>query len=233
MPLHGNHDGYRADAALTSGIGYENYLCKSGWISRPGVWFEHCHRWDEFNRDGMAFGAAVTNYVYYFPRLISGTVSGLQSFFAPQRQASFMPGAALWFALANHRDKHKNFVKDEGGKPMELSLSGEKAVHPFGVYVIGHTHDPDLAYMAFRQDDWTVAKKKADDLEKYLEKKAKRAMDESAKTIKKTVQDAIKAFKDGKNSIEETIDEIRSWPYRALYEAERAIEHLYGIDRFY
>ena len=52
--IHGNHDGYRGDKLLNTESGRAG--C-AAWISEPGMWVEHSHRWDPFNRDGCAFGA--------------------------------------------------------------------------------------------------------------------------------------------------------------------------------
>lgn len=152
-PLYGNHDGYRGDSLLNSKIG-DKHKCTQGWISEPGIWFEHGHRWDAYNRDGIAFGAAVTNYVYHYrDNLTEGVVPVVQDFLTAPRWAELMPGAALWFTLVNYDYEFRNITGTD------LSSS----IKQFGIYVIGHTHSADLARMRFYPTTWHKVKKSVRD----------------------------------------------------------------------
>ncbi len=142
LRVYGNHDGYRGDPLLNGHIAAADRA--RPWISEDGVWFEHSHRWDDFNRDGMAFGAGVTNYVYYYhERLLTANRAlgylRIPWLLEPQEQASFMPGAAQWFLLVN-------FGHTVEGAIRENWFPGVK---PFGIYVNGHTHHGDLVRIAF------------------------------------------------------------------------------------
>jgi hypothetical protein len=132
--IHGNHDGYRSDPLLNSAV----TIPSEEWLSFPGIWVEHGHRWDEYNRDGVAMGAGMTNLVYYYNKKIidMGNSSVLPKIF-PQEQKSFTPGAAQWYLLVNIA---KNTYKSRDGK---------KTVLPFGIVVVGHTHSPDLVRIQF------------------------------------------------------------------------------------
>jgi hypothetical protein len=136
--IGGNHDGYRADPLLNaqlSGVDQAETV-----ISEPGLWIEHSHRWDDFNRDGMAFGAGAANYVYYyFNNLCSKLAGWFENIGARQEQKCFVPGAALWFGLANFGDDLDWVTKQ--GIPSD--------VQPFALYVSGHTHSASLARITF------------------------------------------------------------------------------------
>ncbi len=150
--IYGNHDGYRGDPLLKNGAG--RAACDP-WISDPGIWVEHGHRWDDYNRDGMAFGAGVTNIVYYyFDDIVGldGTLGNL-SYFIDQEREAFIPGAALWFLLINYGKHPKNGQKLDAF----FSQSG-KTVHPFGIYISGHTHSPELLRVRFELSAWASFK---------------------------------------------------------------------------
>ena len=136
--IGGNHDGYRADPLLNAQLSPVDQA--ETVISEPGMWIEHSHRWDAFNRDGMAFGAGAANYVYYyFNNLCSRFAGTLEDLGGQQEQKCFVPGAALWFGIANFGDNLEWATKQ--GIPA--------AVKPFGVYVSGHTHSASLARITF------------------------------------------------------------------------------------
>jgi len=137
--IGGNHDGYRADPLLNPLLLAQDHA--ETVISEPGLWIEHSHRWDEFNRDGMAFGAGAANYVYYYFNDLCSKFSGkLEDMLGKQEQSSFVPGAALWFALANFG----------GGLKWLTDQKIPATVKPFGVYASGHTHSASLARIAFK-----------------------------------------------------------------------------------
>ncbi len=132
--IWGNHDGYRGDPSLNGGLSANDKA--DAYISEPGIWVEHSHRWDDFNRDGMAFGAGVTNLVYYYRDNLLGA-DVIKGAFMPAEQAAFQPGAAQWFLLVNYA----TFPSISSG------LSGP--VLPFGIYISGHTHSADLVEVHF------------------------------------------------------------------------------------
>jgi hypothetical protein len=148
-PIYGNHDGYRGDPLLNKKLSPSDRC--PGWISYPGIWFEHSHRWDPFNRDGCAFGAGAANLVYYyFNALCSRKLSSkVEAGFAKQEQKNFQPGAALWFLLVNYGRKSLPWFS------MQPGISAPNPEHkdqvlPFGIYVSGHTHSGDLVRMKFK-----------------------------------------------------------------------------------
>ncbi len=59
---------------------------------------------------------------------------------AKQEQACFQPGAALWFLLVNYGKASLEWFRKQ---------PGIAAVHPFGIYVSGHTHTGDLVTIKF------------------------------------------------------------------------------------
>lgn len=143
--LYGNHDGYRGDWVLNQKIG--RAACP-GWLSLPGAWFEHSHRWDPFNRDGCAFGAGAANFTYFwFNNMCSKFAGKIETVAAKQEQAVFQPGAALWFLLVNFGQNQPWFKK----------LPHISKVKPFGLYVSGHTHSGDLIRMTFHTTFWSNA----------------------------------------------------------------------------
>lgn len=136
--IGGNHDGYRADPLLNTQLRAVDQA--ETVISEPGMWIEHSHRWDDFNRDGMAFGAGAANYVYYyFNNLCSKFAGWVEDIGAQQEQKCFVPGAALWFGIANFGDS-LDWAKEQGIP---------SAVQPFGLYVSGHTHSASLDRVTF------------------------------------------------------------------------------------
>ena len=125
--IHGNHDGYRSDPNLMNNRSHPA-ACEQ-WFSEEGIWVEHSHRWDYFNRDGVAMGAGMTNAVYYHNQELIAASGGAAASVLRQEQAFFQPGAAQWYLLVNY------------GTPASWFDPG---VHKWGVYVGGHTHAPDL-----------------------------------------------------------------------------------------
>ncbi len=147
--VYGNHDGYRGDPLLNKDLDPQDQ--SPGWISEPGLWFEHGHRWDEFNRDGCAFGAGATNLGYYWwhnlggrsdTRLVGGkSLRKKEKQFARQEQTCYQPGAALWFLLTHFKERLPWLNQ-------QVHFKGNK-VHPFGIYLCGHTHSGDLVDIRF------------------------------------------------------------------------------------
>jgi hypothetical protein len=134
--IHGNHDGYRGDQLLNTESG--RAAC-AAWISEPGMWVEHSHRWDPFNRDGCAFGAGAANLTYYyFNNLCSKFAGWAEAKFGDQELKNFIPGAALWFLLVNC------------GQDKDWFYSIRKDIKPFGIYVNGHTHSASLVNLKFK-----------------------------------------------------------------------------------
>ncbi|MFN0130962.1 MAG: hypothetical protein ACKVW3_00265 [Phycisphaerales bacterium] len=147
--LWGNHDGYRGDPILSADLTGQHEIAKAdGWWSRPGLWVEHSHRWDEYNRDGMAPGAGVTNLVYYHPKQMLDAEGCIGKFRVSQEFTAFQPGAFLWFLLVNNEKLTVTRGIQQSIIPLRDFLSeGDRPVHPFAVYVSGHTHGPDLIRM--------------------------------------------------------------------------------------
>ena len=147
--IHGNHDGYRSDHSLLS-AGHRG-ACDQ-WVSEPGVWFEHGHRWDYYNRDGVAMGAGMTNDVYYHNKEMVDN-SGTSDSLFKQEQAFHQSGSAQWYLLCHYGDAAAWF---DGG------------IKKWGVYVSGHTHNADLVKI-----DFTLAA--PDELRKLAAEKAEEA----------------------------------------------------------
>lgn len=146
--IYGNHDGYRGDPLLKSALDPADQALP--YISLKGLWCEHSHRWDNFNRDGMAFGAGITNMVYYYCKsmLMADSVKDmvrLPWWNEPQEQEAFIPGAALWFLLT----------------AADIS-SGSRRLLPdvklWGIYVSGHTHNPSIVKVKFDATTWAKFK---------------------------------------------------------------------------
>ena len=161
--IHGNHDGYRSDPLLVQSVS----IPAQEWISFPGIFVEHGHRWDEFNRDGCAIGAGMTNMVYYYN--ISMTHddkhSKVKGMIMPQDQKSFIPGVAQWYLLVNMTD-HQYLARDQS-----------TPVLPFGIVVTGHTHHPDLCRIHFEKEGG------------FLQN-----LEEDVVTVAKTIGDAASAI---------------------------------------
>jgi len=144
--IGGNHDGYRADPILNAQLLPVDHA--ETVISEPGLWIEHSHRWDAFNRDGMAFGAGAANYVYYyFNNLCSKLAGTLEDLGGQQEQKCFVPGAALWFGIANFGANLNWTTQEKPATKEKQNIPGD--VKPFGVYVSGHTHSASLARIRF------------------------------------------------------------------------------------
>lgn len=140
--IHGNHDGYRSDPIFT---GHVLGHVAAEYLGDRGMWMEHSHRYDRFNRDGRALGAGVTNLVYYFMSHVlsldttKDNWAGWLGLPHSQERTCFQPGAAQWFATVNLADR---------GDAFQYSVDGRR-VEPFGLYVGGHTHGPDLVRIHF------------------------------------------------------------------------------------
>ena len=96
--IYGNHDGYRADPILNTMIPAR--AKSKPWISTPGIWAEHAHRWDAFNMDGCAMGAAVTNLTYYFFKNLCSMEAGKK---APNRPPVLLAAHAAASAALRER----------------------------------------------------------------------------------------------------------------------------------
>ncbi|MFN2303763.1 MAG: hypothetical protein ACK2TV_08540, partial [Anaerolineales bacterium] len=131
--IYGNHDSYRGDKLINTKLG--KYEKANMWHSEPGLWAEHGHRWDQYNRDGVVFGAGVTNLVYYYYRPYIESLNKLKSKLLPQFYTEIFPGMVTWYLLANYGDREKWFGS---------------SVKPFGICAIGHTHTPNLLRVRFR-----------------------------------------------------------------------------------
>jgi hypothetical protein len=128
--IHGNHDGYRSDHALLA-AGHRG-ACDP-WVSETGVWFEHGHRWDYYNRDGVAMGAGMTNDVYYHNKEMVAN-SGTSDALFKQEQAFHQSGSAQWYLMCNYGHADSWF---------------DANIRKWSVYVSGHTHNADLVRIDF------------------------------------------------------------------------------------
>lgn len=129
--IHGNHDGYRSDPLLNGATA--PYQAQE-YIHIPGVWVEHSHRYEEYNRDGRIFGAGMTNLVHYFNDEMIELDQTKNSFVTSTERKSYIPGSTQWFVHVNLSDPAKRGTDF-------LPLRKDQY---FGVYVGGHTHDVDL-----------------------------------------------------------------------------------------
>lgn len=136
----GNHDGYRSDKWLKKDL--SNSIDQAvPWISGDGLWVEHAHRWDEYNRDGVPAGAAVTNLCQYYFRPGMFDLNKVKGQLMPSFLEQTVPGAAQWFLLVNNSPPD-TFV---GGPSVQ-------SVQPFLVYIVGHSHSPDLFKVKFTSE---------------------------------------------------------------------------------
>lgn len=129
--IHGNHDGYRSDPLINGATA--PYQAQE-YIHIPGVWIEHSHRYEEYNRDGRIFGAGMTNLVHYFNNELIELDQKKNSFVTSTERKSFMTGATQWFVFVNLADPAKRGTDF-------LPLRKDQY---FSLYVGGHTHDVDL-----------------------------------------------------------------------------------------
>ena len=167
--IHGNHDGYRSDPLLNTGLPSGTKAIE--YFDMPGIWFEHGHRWDEYNRDGRFYGAGMTNLVYYhFDEMIEldeGFVKDVMT--DPAEQANEQPGAGTWFKMVNFLPKqHKSRASEKGDgndSPSYHKICGFDKVKPFAIYCSGHTHGADLIRMVFPKP-FTDAQKAQSDADK-------------------------------------------------------------------
>jgi len=133
--LYGNHDGYIGDKMLISPE-WDAKLHASPYVNENGIWAEHGHRWDLYNLDGMPFGPAITNMVYYYWRpfieqetnLLSQVIPPLH-FLPDQFFEGTLPGCAEWFLRV---------------KNGTINKTGSAKESPFHIMVIGHSHTPRL-----------------------------------------------------------------------------------------
>lgn len=141
--IYGNHDGYRGDTPLAAKIAYQ----ADEYITEPGIWMEHSHRWDPYNRDGCAFGAGAANMTYFwFNNMCSKSSGKLEDASVNQEQANFIPGAAAWFLMVNF------------GVEGDWFDSQRSRVNKFGIYVNGHTHSAGIAKIKFKYNFSAAAK---------------------------------------------------------------------------
>ena len=173
--IHGNHDGYRSDAALLPNRG--SPAASTQWFSEAGVWVEHGHRWDYFNRDGVSMGAGMTNVVYYHNEDLIAASGGRMAAVLQQEQGFFQTGAAQWYLLVNYGNR---------------SWWGS-GVETFGVFVSGHTHGPDLVKIYFqlatadRAADW--GRQRQEDLDR-MQRRVRQAASDAADRAAQTARDA-------------------------------------------
>lgn len=125
--LHGNHGGYRSDPCLSAKLAEADKA--KPWMCKDGIWAEHGNRFDPYNRDGMAFGAGVTNLVYYYFRPHLEDLNALKSKVVPAFHKEMIPGVAFWSNMVNHR---------------KFSPWNDDGVAGFTISINGHTHTPDL-----------------------------------------------------------------------------------------
>lgn len=182
--IYGNHDGYRGDPLVNNSLSTRAKV-QTPWLSFPGIWCEHSHRWDPYNRDGMAFGAGVTNLTYYkfFMLTQHRKVTGLQGLAAPEEQVSFIPGAALWFML-------KHFGSNDDWSQWIRKMD---AVKGFGIYVSGHTHAGSVARLKFEPSTYAGMQKKVADTKNALGD----AIDSNIKEPIRQLGNKVEDFKQG------------------------------------
>jgi len=168
--VYGNHDGYRGDPLLCHDGNLDKKYQSKGWISEPGLWFEHAHRWDPYNRDGCSFGQGGTNMAYYYMHILGGfsiwgkLVKKSEEKFSKERQR-VEAGAAIWYLVLDSYSKNNlDWFKDNLG-------DSESKLHPFGIYICGHSHSADLAYVFLEPP--SSLKKKKDEERKNKEKEEK------------------------------------------------------------
>ncbi|MCK5243740.1 MAG: hypothetical protein KAJ90_00610 [Desulfobacterales bacterium] len=131
--LHGNHDGYRSDLCLF--VELDEADKAKPWMCKDGIWAEHGNRFDPYNRDGTAFGAGVTNLVYYYFRPHLQNLqkwNDLMSKVVPTFYKEMIPGVAFW----------SNMVNNYQGPP--TTPWSDEGVAGFTISINGHTHTPDL-----------------------------------------------------------------------------------------
>lgn len=141
--IHGNHDGYRSDPLIR-----ESKYASQEVIGRDGLWLEHVHRFDPFNRDGRSFGAGVTNLVHYFMDETLQLDKAKDHWLVQIKVDSAerkenMTGAAQWFLIAGVADR-------ETAK--KLAERGWEDATPFAIFACGHTHTPDLIRVQFQYE---------------------------------------------------------------------------------
>ncbi len=139
--IYGNHDGYRGDSKLNQLLELNEKAVP--WICEDGIWAEHGHRWDVFNRDGMAFGAVVTNLVYYYNEGILFLDRIKENWPINKRQfhEEFLPGYVQWSMIIN------GCITDVVDK-----LKRDKKIGNFAVQIVGHTHSPDLLKIKIKKE---------------------------------------------------------------------------------
>ncbi len=141
--VSGNHDGYRGDPVLRS-INDVNWNAEFVY-SNNGFFSEHGHRWDVFNWDGMTFGAAVTNQVYYCMRPQTQTLDSVKGRIIPTFHKETIPACAQWFLLVN-APRAKTFTYRPNIEDPTI-----KTVQTFSVYCVGHSHTADLLTICFKK----------------------------------------------------------------------------------
>jgi hypothetical protein len=135
--IYGNHDGYRGDPTLNGPLdGIEK---ARPWYYERGIWFEHGHRWDPYNMDGVAMGAGVTSMVHYYfrPKVFwRDEFKSKWPFSFRQYWEDTIPGASRWHVIL------------EKGTPNDwFQIDNDVGCRAFGkmdVCVLGHSHSPDL-----------------------------------------------------------------------------------------
>lgn len=198
ISVYGNHDGYRGDPLLWNDL--DSKYRSNGWISEPGLWFEHAHRWDQYNRDGCAFGQGGTNMAYYYMHILGG-FSEMGAFvkegekkYSKERQQVEV-GAAIWYLVLHAHSKNN----------LDWFEDTESKLHPFGIYICGHSHGADLVSI-FLEPKSSLKKK-------VLKRKLKESRD--AVLIKKQKKSDKKRKK---NILDLTQERLYDRPY--LYKSE-------------
>ncbi len=127
-----------------------NTYAKS-WYSNDGIWAEHGHRWDLYNFDGAAMGAAITNLAHYNMRPIIQWMDDVKGLLFPTFHKETIPMIAQWFIVAN--SKNYNFSTSLTGDiiPTNSDIQDYK-VKPFGISANGHTHSRDLLRITIHKE---------------------------------------------------------------------------------
>ncbi len=142
--INGNHDCYRGDPILK---GMDVTWEVESWYSKDGVWIEHGHRWDAYNQDGMPFGAAVTNQAHYNMRPLIQNSDKAKSAILPTFHEETIPSCAQWFLMVNGRSQKGSYYPTPYFQQTQSNI-----VNPFSVYVVGHSHNPDLLTVSFKRN---------------------------------------------------------------------------------
>ncbi|MBI4585776.1 MAG: hypothetical protein HY717_17335 [Planctomycetes bacterium] len=204
--IHGNHDGYRSDPQLMTNPGHRA-ACKP-WFSELGVWVEHSHRWDYYNRDGVAMGAGMTNVVYYHNQELIAASGGFAAAAFRLEQAFYQAGSAQWYLLTNY------------GQPSTWFNPG---IQKFGVYVGGHTHGPDLVKIVYDLATSDQIAQWARERQAEAEQALRDAQDwlrRQREEASRRAQEALNAIARGLRRAGDYVNELRDSAARRLRQAQ-------------